>query len=136
MTLEKFNAGAANNLRSKFLKEVSKSVIGDFRFLTIQPNVKHMDSVAWSRCLCFVVAYLRRYKMDNTLQTMKAECPILPKNTGFQRASDLELFLRTIKKTSIIVSDQTFDERVIDFKDKMMKDSGNSNKSRLSKRKK
>lgn len=112
--------GAGNNIRAHFVKDIAKIVINsdNANLLPLQPRVKSMDSAAWSRCLCFVVAYLRRYKMEQTLQAMKHECPILPKNTGFQRASDLEIFFGTIKKTAIVVADQSFDERVIEFKEK------------------
>lgn len=118
------NKGAANHTRAVFAKDLAKISIDpeNSKLIPIQPRVKSMDSVAWSRCLCFVVAYLRRYKMEQTLKTMKVECPILPKNTGFQRASDLETFFGTIKNTAIIMADQTFDERVIEFRAKMDKE--------------
>ena len=117
-------SGAANHLRAQFTKNLAKIAIDpeNPNLIPLQPRIKSMDSVAWSRCLCFVVAYLRRYKMQQTLLAMKAECPILPKNTGFQHASDLEIFFNTLKKTAIVIADQTFDERVIDFRDKMDKE--------------
>ncbi|EAY03158.1 hypothetical protein TVAG_345320 [Trichomonas vaginalis G3] len=129
--------GAANHLRAQFVKDISKIVINSSNpnLISIQPHVKPMDSAAWSRCLCFVVAYLRRYKMEQTLQAMKHECPILPKNTGFHRASDLEIFFGTIKKTAIVVADQSFDERVIEFKEKIDSEKQLKRPPKLAKRK-
>ena len=117
-------SGAGNHLRAQFTKNVAKIAIDpeNPNLIPLQPRIKAMDSVAWSRCLCFVVAYLRRYKMQQTLLAMKNECPILPKNTGFQHASDLEIFFNSLKKTAIVIADQTFDEKVIDYRAQLDKE--------------
>ena len=114
--------GCENNLNSKFLYEISKIAINNnnSKLISIQPNIKKMDKKVWNQSLCFIISYLRRYKMEKTLQTIKLEYPQIPKSTGFVRASDIDNFFHSIKKTALIVSDQTFDEKIIEFKSENM----------------
>ena len=109
--------GCLNSVKAEFIKCLSGFVMDsdDFKLLPVKPRVRPMDDKKWARSLCFVVAYLRRYKMEKTLQAMKCECALLPKNTGFNRASDLENYFQSLKKVALMVSDLTFDERVVEF---------------------
>lgn len=109
--------GCLNSIRAEFIKCLSESVIksDNIKLLPVKPRIRPMDDKKWARSLCFAVAYLRRYKMEKTLQAMKYECNLLPKNTGFNRASDLENYYQSLKKVALKVSDLTFDERVVEF---------------------
>jgi len=111
--------GCDNNLRAQFYTEVARNVVGSSVLFPIQPKVKNMDSKAWNKSLCFVVSYLRRFKMEKSIQAMKIEYSSIPRNTGFSKVSELDQFFRQLKNMAIKIDDQSFEERVIDLREEM-----------------
>ena len=116
---------------ARYIYEISKfAVHNDSSFmLPLQPRIRDMSNECWIKTLCYCLAYLRRYKMDLTLQTIKIECPKLPKSTGFSRTSDLDKFWRLLKKSANSLSNKDFNEWVIDFKEDLLKNSELINKN-------
>lgn len=111
--------GGLNDIQSRYIYEIAKAITGSKNnvFASLQPHVKRMDNVIWEKCLCFCFAYLRRYKMDKTIQTMKLECSELPKSTGFGKVSELDIFWLKLMKTSNALASKSFDEWVIEYRD-------------------
>lgn len=116
-----FEKGGVNDVQARYLYQLSLyATVEDNPVLTpLQPRVKGMDDPTWIKAMCFCIAYLRRYNMTNTIKTIKCECDKLPKSTGFGKVSELELFWRSLLKTSVHLGDKTFDECVIEYKEAM-----------------
>ena len=57
----------------------------------LQPEITYTKKdAAFMNALKYCMAYLKSYKMTETLETMKIEFPDLPKKTGYSRRSELE----------------------------------------------
>ena len=57
----------------------------------LQPEITYTKKdAAFMNALKYCMAYLKSYKMNETLETMKIEFPDLPKKTGYSRRSELE----------------------------------------------
>jgi hypothetical protein len=86
----------------------------------LQPEIKYTKKdVAFMNALKFCMAFLKSYKMKETLETMKIEFPELPRKTGYSRRSELENTwsnllntLDDIKKLSIEDRVEAFSEAV------------------------
>ncbi|EAY03081.1 hypothetical protein TVAG_171790 [Trichomonas vaginalis G3] len=116
-----FEKGGMNDVQARYIYQTCLyATVDDNPVLTpLQPRVKNMDNPLWTKAMCFCIAYLRRYKMNNTIRAIKCECDNLPKSTGFGKVSELEMFWRSLLKSSVHLGDKTFDECVIEYKEAM-----------------
>ena len=115
--------GCPNIVQSRFLKEIAKLVHKDNnpRLFSLMSYPKQRDTLAWNKALNFCVAFLRRYKMEETLKTIRAEGGNIPKETGFAKSSDLERFYKRLKITTIAISDKQFPQRLKEFNEDVRK---------------
>ena len=118
-----YTKGGSNDAQARYLSGIAQAVLLDDReiFTPLKPRIIDHDEQQWVKSICFCIAYLRKYKMDKTLQTIKAECQNLPKSTGFSKASELAAFWQKLLKTSVRLGDKTFDEWVIEYKEQQEK---------------
>ena len=81
--------GVEMQTQAQFTYEIGKHVIGsrDFRFLSLQPEVKLREDEAWSRAYVLVFKYLQKYDMKTTLATIEREFlgKAIPSNAKFLR---------------------------------------------------
>ena len=72
-TLEE--AGVANNARAKFIKEVSKEVVGsrDPLYAQLQPKIIQHDSQAWIKAFALMFQYLNDNNLTETVSTIEVE---------------------------------------------------------------
>ena len=85
-------AGGHNFIQACYLKGLCRAVItcDTDKFDEIQPDVNESTDRAWIAATKLVMAFLRRYKMDTTLATLKMEHPGAPRSLGFARANDVD----------------------------------------------
>jgi hypothetical protein len=134
-TMETYYAkGGANDTQARYIAGIAQAVLVDGRdiFTPLKPRIVDHDEQQWVKSICYCIAYLRKYKMEKTLQTIKAECQNLPKSTGFSRTSELGIFWQKLLKTSVRLGDKTFDEWVIEYKEQREKlEKAEANKPKL-----
>lgn len=84
--------GGPNFIQASYIKEVCKQVLSSDseKFDRLQRDVVEFDKESWMRALKLSLAFLRRYKMDATVSTIKHENPGTPKSTGYSRASEVD----------------------------------------------
>ena len=84
--------GGPNFIQASYMKQVCKLVLSSDseKLDRLQPDVASFDKESWMTALKLAVAFLRRYKMDATISTIKLENPETPKSTGFSRASEVD----------------------------------------------
>lgn len=107
--------GANSVLHARYIRELGKSLCSSKDPVTLKykPKLKIIDKdKAWDKALCLVVSYLRRYKMDSTLSSMRDEGATIPKDTGFQKASDVNNAFREFTSVYERLGAQTFRDRV------------------------
>lgn len=110
--------GVTHNLQARLLHETCNEIMTtDSGALTsLHPQIKiQRDVDAWEEAICLVVAYLKRYRMKETAQTMRKEYSATPSHTGYKRGSEVDdIFdiLFDLIERDIHV---TFEEKVEDF---------------------
>jgi hypothetical protein len=107
-------AGGTNNLHAKYIREIGKqiNVLDDPALDRLRSAVEIPDDPNWQKAFNLCVAFLRRYKMEATLSSIKDEGAIVPKDTGYARASDVNNQFRDFKKVSEDLALLTFRDRV------------------------
>lgn len=114
-------AGGFNFLQTKFLletcRDIHESNYPNLVALKDKPRIE--KSKAWHKALCMCLAYLKRHKMTETVQTLKTEYPDAPKATGFQRGSELDMAMTDVLKTSDLLFNKTFQKRVDEIEDNL-----------------
>lgn len=110
-------AGGTNFVQSEYIKEVAKVAIeSESPTLTsVRPNVRIFNTEAWNKSLLIVLAFLKRYKMNQTVETVRLEYPMTPKSTGFSRASELEAAFSDLLALADDLRNVEFQERVALF---------------------
>ena len=108
------SAGGTNNLQARYVREIGKQVnISDDPALDrVRSAVEIPDDPSWQKAFNFCIAYLRRYKMDQTVLSIKDEGAIVPRETGYNRASDVTKQFREFEKISANLGVLTFRDRV------------------------
>ena len=131
-----YSIGGANDAQARYIHGIAQAVMMDDRniFTPLKPRIVDHEEEQWVKSMCFCIAYLRKYRMEQTIQTIKAECQKLPKSTGFGKASELEMFWRKLLKASVRLGDKTFDEWIIEYKEaeeKLMKENEKNKPQKL-----
>lgn len=90
--------GCENNLKSRYLKDVSKIINEpeNQKCKNLKSGVVMYKIESWDKAFKTVIAFLKRYKMTNTLEAISSEFVYVPIKTGFKFASDLEAFFHKI----------------------------------------
>ena len=114
------NSGGVNFLYAEYIHKVLQHVVNsdDTVVERFQPNVRvDMQQEAWRQAICVVLAYLKRFKMDESIQTMRTEFPDTPSKSGFAKKADLEMFFTDIADVISQVKSTSFERRVKLFAD-------------------
>lgn len=84
-------AGGGNYIQAKYIREVGNvAVESQSKILAPYRTVpKVLENKAFTEALMLVVAYLKRYKMNQTIEAMRTEYQKTPKTTGYSRASEV-----------------------------------------------
>lgn len=123
VSIEYQEKGCPNIIQSRFLKEIAKLVHNenDPKLYSLMSYPKQRDTLAWNKALCYCVAFLRRYKMEETLKTIRAEGGSIPKDTGFYKSSELEKFYKRLIITTYAIADKKFPQRLQEFNEDVRK---------------
>lgn len=114
-------AGGFNFLQTKFLLETCRDIHeSDYpNLVALKDKPRIQTSKAWHKALCIALAYLKRHKMTETVETLKIEYPDAPKATGFQRGTELDLAMTEVLKTSDRLFNKTFPLRIQEIEDQI-----------------
>ncbi|OHT16598.1 hypothetical protein TRFO_41709 [Tritrichomonas foetus] len=126
--------GGGNNAQARYFQELSSHVVGNENeaFESLQPDMKITNAKAWRQAVCLVNAYLKRYRMELTLQTIKTEYVQNPKSTGYKSASVVDSTMKNLLKLSKDIKNINFEERAQEFNDELQQKILNTpKKSRL-----
>lgn len=113
-------SGGINYLYAEYIRKVANRVVASEDTIVdrLQPNVHvNIREEAWRQAICVTLAYLKRFKMEESIATMRSEFPETPVKSGYSKRSDLEAFF---SETADIISDmkrKNFDRRVKEFAD-------------------
>ena len=107
--------GGHNILYAEYLKMTAKLASeNDATVLDhLQPEINYTkkDKAFWD-ALKYCMAYLKSYKMRETLETMKIEYPDLPQKSGYSRRSELHRTWENLQSTIEQIVKRPFDEEV------------------------
>ena len=110
--------GGHNLLYAEYLKMTarlaSESDATVFDHLQPEINYTKKDKAFWD-ALKYCMAYLKSYKMKETLETMKIEYPDLPAKTGYARRSELQRTWDNLQTTVDQIMKRPFDEEIKAF---------------------
>lgn len=111
------DAGVFSYIQSKYIKEASKVIVGSENndYSGLQPHVVPMNCEAWEKSLKVCVAFLKMYKMTNTLETMRTEYNSIPRKTGFKQSTNLFEYFDELSTVSHDMGKLTFTKRVNTF---------------------
>ncbi|EAY07486.1 hypothetical protein TVAG_499740 [Trichomonas vaginalis G3] len=110
--------GGINYLNANYIHNFAKSAIGanDAILARLQPDIDvDMNDPAWRRAMCVALAFIKRYHLDETRETMKLEFPEekgLPSKTGFSKSKDIEAFFDKIAVAVADMKSRTFEKNV------------------------
>lgn len=111
--------GGLNVLKSQFLVSVCENVVGSENpyLINIQPSIKIGDqSEIWQKCHKFVISFLRRYKMMDTLCAMNIEYEVPYKDTDYTEISQIETeFDNLLRINKTITRRKTIIDKVTEF---------------------
>ena len=91
--------GISNVINSRYIAGVGKIATSNNNplFSHIQPKLsKNKNSVAWNQTLKVVLAFLKRYKMTETIGIIRYEDRDYPKETGFTHSKELENYFHML----------------------------------------
>jgi uncharacterized protein (DUF58 family) len=110
-------AGGVNFIHARFVQEVAELVMHDppESVISVQPTIRVGDSEAWGRAFRLAIAYLNRFKMNQTSGTVKMEFPETPKSTGYTRASGVDAAFHDLLEVIEDLEQVPFDEKVDAF---------------------
>lgn len=110
--------GVMANLQARLLHEtcsiISEKDSGVLSSLQPQVKVEPKES-AWEEAICLVVAYLKRYKMRETIQTMRLEYSPTPNHTGYKKGSEVDEIFESLFDLIDENFDETFEQKVDKF---------------------
>lgn len=110
--------GVMSNLQARLLHETCAKVIekDSGALSALQPQVKvEPKEAAWEEAICLVVAYLKRYKMRETVQTMRLEYLPTPNHTGYKKGSEVDDIFESLFDLIDENLDETFEQKVEKF---------------------
>ena len=106
--------GLTFNLHARYVREIAKQVnLSDDPALDrVSSAVEIPDDPSWQKAFNLCIAFLRRYRMDYTVLSIKDEGAIVPRETGYNKASDVTKQFREFEKISANLGVLTFRDRV------------------------
>ena len=109
--------GTINNLQAMYYSEVSKAVVSTKNPVLhfVQPKIKIQQNEQWKRSLIFVIRFLRKYKMEHTIETIKTEFPRMNQMFDLKNINQNPLLMDEIMSISDDLGERTFDFRVAEF---------------------
>lgn len=121
-------AGGPNFIQAQYFNLICKAVVHDDneKFKPIQPQTDEQipDSEYYSIAMKLCLAYLLRHKMKYTVSCIRHEYEKYPKNTGYNKASEVDekfnqligpLGSRTSSRTQSHVSERSSDYQNINI---------------------
>ena len=85
-------AGGRNFIQARYLCETAAE-LRNYRSKIIEPLRKHPKvgkNEPWKRAVCVCVAFLKKYRLEMTLKTVRTEFPEVSNATGFHKAEELQ----------------------------------------------
>lgn len=113
-------AGGHNFLQAEFYRKFAERAIGnDEPILSrVQPDINiNMNNEAWRQAVCVTLAYLKRFKMEESIATLRTEFKDTPNKSGFSKKADLEEFFEDVANVIIDKKSQSLEKRVALFSD-------------------
>ena len=110
--------GVMSNLQACLLHETCSAVkaSNSGTLSSLQPQIKiEPKEDAWEEAVCLVVAYLKRFRTKETVQTMRLEFPATPNHTGYKKGSEVDDIFDSLFDLVDRDLDVTFEERVDQF---------------------
>ena len=106
--------GRTNNLHAKYVREIAKQVnLSDDPALDrVRSAVEIPDDPSWQGAFNLCIAFLRRYEMVHTILSIKDEGAIVPRDTGYERASEVKTKFKELGQISQNLGVLTFRDRV------------------------
>ncbi|OHT13022.1 hypothetical protein TRFO_03430 [Tritrichomonas foetus] len=113
--------GGVNYIQAEYVSQLCDAVIGSDNNLMheLQPRIKDLSPDVYYRALCLSLAFLKRYKMTQTVDALRKEFPDAPKSTGYSRASELDTAFEQLFTTSENSRELGFDKRARQFERKV-----------------
>jgi hypothetical protein len=114
-------AGGVNHVQGGYYRHVAEFVMTEpAEFLeSIKPVIRIGDSKAWVDALRLAIAFLKRYKMADTVATLRVEAPNAPKQTGYGRASEVDSAFGGLLDVATDLASFAFDDRVTTFAEEL-----------------
>ena len=108
--------GVTNKLNASYILEVGKAVHSSdiAQFVGLYPHFYIQKTEAWKKSLCVAIAFLRRYKLEFSLEAIEIEYQHLPNETGFKRGRDLDQFFANLFEQAAF-KNKTFEENLQQF---------------------
>lgn len=122
--------GGLNYIQAKYVSQLCEVVVNNpelseesaNKLRDLQPKVKSdllSENELYRRALCISVAFIKRYKMVQTLDAIKREYSQTPKSTGFSKASELERTFEELFQTARDSKETTFNSKALAFEKKV-----------------
>ena len=122
--------GGLNYIQAKYVSQLCEVVVNNpelseesaSKLRDLQPKVKSdllTENELYRRALCISVAFIKRYKMVQTLDAIKREYSQTPKSTGFSKASELERTFEELFQTARDSEQVTFNSKARAFEKKV-----------------
>ena len=92
-------AGGPNYIQSEYFNLICKAVLNDpenEKLKELQPNLSIPNSDYYTRAVKLVLAYLLRNRMTHTVSCIRHEFKECPKNTGYDKASQVDQHFREL----------------------------------------
>jgi hypothetical protein len=122
LTVRAINAaGVVNILQLRYVKQVAEVLMADSSesLISLKPVIRIAISQAWTDALRLAIAFLKRYRLTQTLATVRTEYPEAPKTTGYGRVSEVDAAFADVLDTSDDLADLPFDEKVAAFTEEL-----------------
>ena len=122
--------GGLNYIQAKYISQLCEVVVNnpdlseesENKLRDLQPKVKSdllSENELYRRALCISVAFIKRYKMLQTLDAIKREYNQTPKSTGFSKASELERTFGELFQTARDSTEVPFNTKARAFEKKV-----------------
>lgn len=108
------NSGGANVLQAQYYKEVASAVMNSSSptLYFAKPSVSNKQTEEWQQSFLYVIKFLKKHGMTNTLEAMQLESPKIGKNL---RGNKCKFVFDELIGTSDDLGDRPFRYRVDSF---------------------
>lgn len=109
--------GSINNLQASYYLEVSKAVMAskDPVLYFVHPKIKIQQNEQWKKSLIFVIRFLKKYKMEHTIDTIKTEFPNVNQMIDLKNTNQNSILMDEIMSIAEDLGERTFSSRVAEF---------------------